>query len=90
MKALLLEVSTSEPCFCKKKGLDRKVFIDPTRDVKNKSNIWKRKKPLYGLNDDSKKFWMNVREVFDETGQMKQKGMKLTTIATIREKTWKV
>ena len=27
---------------------------------------WKLKNPLYGLNDASRKFWLKVREVFDE------------------------
>ena len=36
------------------------------KDVKKEGKIWKLKKPLYGLNDASRKFWLKVREVFDE------------------------
>ena len=35
-------------------------------DVKKEGKIWKLKKLLYGLNDVSRKFWLKVREVFDE------------------------
>ena len=34
--------------------------------MKKEGKIWKLKKPLYGLNDASCKFWLKVREVFDE------------------------
>ena len=36
------------------------------KDVKKERKIWNLKKPLYGLNDASRKFWLKVREVFDE------------------------
>ena len=42
--------------------------MEPPRDVKSEGKIWKLKKPLYGLNDASRKFWLKVREVFDECG----------------------
>ena len=35
-------------------------------DVKKEGKIWKLKKPHYGLNYVSRKFWFKVREVFDE------------------------
>ena len=42
--------------------------MEPPKDVKKEGKIWKLKKPLYGLNDASRKFWLKVREVFDECG----------------------
>ena len=56
------------------KCLDREVFMKPPREVKRLGKIWKFKKPLYGLYDASHKFWLKVREVFDEIGIMSLKG----------------
>merc|ERR1712002_185008 len=52
--------------FLQAKGLDREVFMEPPKDVKKEGKLWKLKKPLYGLNDASRKFWLKVREVFGE------------------------
>ena len=38
------------------------------RDIRKPGKIWKFKKPLYGLNDASRKFWLKVKEVFSECG----------------------
>ena len=48
--------------------LEDNEFIFTGMDVKKEGKIWKLKKPLYGLNDVSRKFWLKVREVFDECG----------------------
>ena len=40
--------------------------MEPPKGVKKEGKIWKLKKPLYGLNDVSRKFWLKVRELFDE------------------------
>ena len=37
--------------------------------MKNKGLIWKLKKPLYGLNNASRKFWLKVKTVFGKIGQ---------------------
>ena len=52
--------------FLQAKGLDRKLYMEPPKDMKREGKILKLKKPLYGLNDASRKFWLKVREVFDE------------------------
>ena len=52
--------------FLQAKCLDREVYMEPPKDVKKEGKIWKLKKPLYGLNDASRKFWLKVREVYDE------------------------
>ena len=50
--------------FLQSKILDRDVFIEPPSDVKKQGWIWGLKKPLYGLDDASRKFWLCVKEVF--------------------------
>ena len=50
--------------FLQSKVLDRDVFIEPPSDVKKQGWIWRLKKPLYGLDDASRKFWLHVKEVF--------------------------
>ena len=42
--------------------------MEPPKYIQKEGKIWKLKKPLYGLNDASRKFWLKVREVFDECG----------------------
>ena len=56
------------------RGLDREVYIEPPKDIKKEGKIWNLKKPLYGLNDVSRKFWLKVREVFNEYGLKILKG----------------
>ena len=36
--------------------------------------IWQLKKPLYGFNDASRKFWLKVKEVFEETDMLRLQG----------------
>ena len=50
--------------FFKIKVLDREVFVEPPPDVKKQGIIWQLKKPLYGLDDASCKFWLRVKDVF--------------------------
>ena len=50
--------------FLQSKVLDRDVFIEPPIDIKKQGWIWRLKKPLYGLDDASRKFWLCVKEVF--------------------------
>ena len=40
--------------------------MEPPKDIKSEGNIWKLKKPLYGLNDSWRKFWLREKEVFSE------------------------
>ena len=46
----------------------------PPKDVKKEGLIWKLKKPLYRLNDASRKFWLRVKEVFAEIGLKRLEG----------------
>ena len=42
--------------------------------MKKDGIIWKLKKPLYGLNDASRKFWLKVKAVFERIGLKKLEG----------------
>jgi hypothetical protein len=42
--------------------------VEPPKDLKTEGKIWKLKKPLYGLNDASQKFWLCVKEIFKKEG----------------------
>ena len=50
--------------FLQSKVLDREVYVEPPSDVKKPGVIWKLRKPLYGLDDTSRKFWLRVKDVF--------------------------
>ena len=53
-----------QAAFLQSKVLDRDVFVEPPSDIKKQGIIWKLNKPLYGLDDASRKFWLRVRDVF--------------------------
>jgi hypothetical protein len=59
--------------FLQSRILDREVFLEPPKDLKKEGTLLKLKKPLYGLDDMSRKFWLRVREI------MKKEGMKNVT-----------
>ena len=44
--------------FLQSKVLDRDVYVEPPSDIKKQGVIWKLRKPLYGLDDASRKFWL--------------------------------
>ena len=48
--------------FLQAKKLDREVFVRPPDDIKKEGKIWKLLKPLYGLDDASRKFYLQVKE----------------------------
>ena len=60
--------------FLQAKQLDRDEFLKPPKDIKKEGIIWKLKKPLYGLNDVSRKFWLRVKNIFKELGLRKLDG----------------
>ena len=51
--------------FLQSKELKRDVYVIPPKDIAKPGIIWKLKKPLYGLNDASRRFWLRLKEVFD-------------------------
>ena len=46
--------------FLQAKKLDREVFVRPPDDIRKEGKIWKLLKPLYGLDDASRKFYLKV------------------------------
>ena len=44
--------------------MDREVFVEPPSNIKKQGIISKQMKPLYGLDDTSRKFWLRVKDVF--------------------------
>merc|ERR1712090_84812 len=60
--------------FLQAKDLEREIFLKPPPDVKKEGILWKLKKPLYGLNDASRKFWLKIKEVFKNFGLRKVDG----------------
>ena len=60
-KLVSLDIRTA---FLQAKVLDHDVFMVPPADVRKESKARKLLKPLYGLDDVSKKFWLKVRYLF--------------------------
>ncbi len=54
--------------FLQAKTLDREVFVRPPDDIKKEGVVWKLLKPLYGLDDASRKFYLKVKETLQELG----------------------
>ena len=54
--------------FLQSRTLYQDVFMCPPPDIKKPGMIWKLKKPLYGLDDASQKFWLRVKEVLKKIG----------------------
>ena len=54
--------------FLQSKALDRDVFVKPPEDIRKSGIVWRLKKPLYGLDDASRKFWLRVKEVLVRLG----------------------
>ena len=54
--------------FLQSSTLDRDVYMLPPADIRKPGVIWKLKKPLYGLDYASRKFWLRVKEVLKRVG----------------------
>ena len=54
--------------FLQANNLDREVYVQPPADIhkENPKLLWKLVKPLYGLDDASRKFWLKLKEVLNE------------------------
>ena len=48
--------------------------MKPPQDKKREGIIWKLKKPLYGLIDASRKFWLRVKNILKKIGLRKLDG----------------
>ena len=60
--------------FLQAKKLDREVFVRPLDDIKKEGKIWKLLKPLYGLDDASRKFYLKIKETLQELGLKSLRG----------------
>ena len=49
--------------FLQSKTLDRDFFMLPPPHIRKPDIIWKLKKPLYGLDDASRMFWLQVKKL---------------------------
>ena len=54
--------------FLQAEKLERDVFVEPPKDIKKEGFIWKLKKPIYGLEDAGRKFWLKVDKIFKARG----------------------
>ena len=52
--------------FLQSKVLNRDVFVKLPEDIKKPGVIWRLRKPLYGLDNTSCKFWFRVKEVLTD------------------------
>ena len=48
--------------------------MEPPRDLKKPGTLWRLMKPLYGLDDASRKFWIRVKEILHKEGLENVKG----------------
>ncbi len=60
--------------FLQANELDRDVYVEPPSDVKKEGVLWKLVKPLYGLKDASRKFWLRMKKIFEDGGLKTVKG----------------
>ena len=63
-----LRIKDIRVAFLQARELDQDVFLMPPKDIRKEGYVWKLKKPLYGLNDASRKFWLRVKELFAVLG----------------------
>ena len=54
--------------FLQSRTLDRDVFVEPPSDIKKPGIVWRHKKPLYGLDNASRKFWLWVKGILNRIG----------------------
>ena len=62
--------------FLQSNELDRDVILEPPADIKKEGIVWRLVKPLYGLKDASRKFWLRMKEIFSKEGFKSVKGDK--------------
>ena len=61
----LLDISAA---FLQGNLLDRGMFIEPLSDQRMDRYLWKLKKPLYGLDDASRKFGFKLKQTLKSLG----------------------
>ena len=48
--------------------LDREIYVKPPTDIRRKGIVWKLKKPLYGLGDSARRWYLTLRDRLIEAG----------------------
>ena len=46
--------------FLQQNTLDRDIFVEPPEDQRMEGWLWKLKKPLFGLDDAIRNFWLKL------------------------------
>ena len=54
--------------FLQSDKLDRDVYMKVPNDIRKEGFVWKLLKPLYGLDDASRKFWLKVKDILKREG----------------------
>ena len=49
--------------FLQAEDLKRNLYIEPPKDLKEDGVVWRLKKPLYGLNDAGRRFWLRIKKI---------------------------
>lgn len=52
--------------FLQSEELDRNIFVQPPKDCSEEGILWGLHKPLYGLTDVGRKFWLKVKKILEE------------------------
>ena len=52
--------------FLQAEPLKREVIIQPPKDLSKEGKIWRLLKPIYGLDDASRRFWLTVKRIIKE------------------------
>ena len=66
-----VESSDVRSAFLQSEMIDRDVFVEPPEERKKPGIIWKLRKPVYGLNDASRKWFLSFKNTLFQLG-MKQ------------------
>ena len=70
----LLECTDIKSAFLQGKELTREVFVQPPKEAQVRNKLWRLKKGMYGLQDASRMWFLNVSEVLQRLG-CKQVGL---------------
>ena len=60
--------------FLQSDKLKRDVFVRLPKDIAEEGFIWKLQKPLYGLTDAGRRFWLRVKNILEENGYKRVTG----------------
>ena len=66
MKVKKLRKIDISAAFLQADELQRDVYVRLPKDVCTDGKIWKLLKPLYGLNDASRRFWLKVKSIISK------------------------